>query len=717
MTAIRSYIQPRREDAPGLQPENWNVLDRMNAQLSELTRQLQGRLDETNDNADVREIELFHNTAQELSVDLRGVPQECQVIFSEVAVEAFFWEVLEEDQIRVIARFAGDSAATTQTRLVRLRIAGGSTGTGIFPATSGALTIPQEQPVQGADHGLLLGLLDDDHPQYLLLAGRAGGQSAFGGTGSGEELNLTGSTDAALGRIMINSPLEIGDVSAGDQIGFRYRPTFTASVPFVGGFQSAAADVTITNAVFIWALLAENTTYRQGVAPGFAAFTLFNALSVITNSGNFNLFAALVLNVGVVHERSTSGTSTTTQTIGMNFAPQTRALVSGAVMTRTTGLTALQVSPTFSTVTGSTVNLGTVRGMLCNAPAVALFQPQTGTENLTAYYGIDFTNITFASSGDKVVVRSAMTDATDRFFLQNNGGARSYMAASIMRWDDAGGCEFGTGNDVRLNWNGSQFEFAFAAFSDDLRFSNPANTRFLIEGNAGNGDGGDEFNFSCHQFSLGAQTTAVGNQVGIFAAGARTVGLAGEWADFLLTQGANLDINGLAMSNVSAWVINSISITLSGGTISDVATLRIPGMTTSSLGGADTAALFVQGREHLRGSLGLDPITPAQLTADVNDYQGHGTGNSQRAVVRASSDASRNITGFDASISRDGDTIWITNVGSNDIVLQHQNAGSAAANRIISPTGADLTLNADESALLWYDPTDTRWRIFYTTGA
>lgn len=45
-----------------------------------------------------------------------------------------------------------------------------------------------------SDHGALTGLADDDHLQYLLLAGRDGGQSAYGSsdTTSGEFLRLTG---------------------------------------------------------------------------------------------------------------------------------------------------------------------------------------------------------------------------------------------------------------------------------------------------------------------------------------------------------------------------------------------------------------------------------------------------------------------------------------------------------------------------------------------
>lgn len=49
------------------------------------------------------------------------------------------------------------------------------------------------------DHGALTGLGDDDHTQYALLAGRAGGQTLIGGTASGNTLTLKGEAgDAAL---------------------------------------------------------------------------------------------------------------------------------------------------------------------------------------------------------------------------------------------------------------------------------------------------------------------------------------------------------------------------------------------------------------------------------------------------------------------------------------------------------------------------------------
>jgi hypothetical protein len=337
--------------------------------------------------------------------------------------------------------------------------------------------------------------------------------------------------------------------------------------------------VTYDNGVFIWSLLSETKTYAAQAAPGFAAFTLFNALATIENSGNFDLVAALVLNVGVTHARTTSGTSNVTTTTGVSFSAQTRAEVSGAVMTRTTGLIAVQCSPTFSTVLGSTVNLGTVTALKCVAPAVALFGTSAGVENLTAYYGIDFDDITFASSGDKVVVRSAMTDAADRFFLQNNGGARSDFGGgslldcgNIQVAADLLGVSFGASDDVNIGWGSSGFFFLnFAALSDQIRISNPSAQRFLFDA-----DSISEFNFNCSRFSLGGQTGSVGNQVGVFVAPTRSASVAGEWSDFLLTQAGNLTADA-ALTLVAGWTVNAPSITIGTGSVTTAVALNVGG--------------------------------------------------------------------------------------------------------------------------------------------
>ena len=113
----------------------------------------------------------------------------------------------------------------------------------------------------------------------------------------------------------------------------------------------------------------------------------------------------------------------------------------------------------------------------------------------------------------------------------------------------------------------------------------------------------------------------------------------------------------------------------------------------------------------LSGLLSATPVgqvSPDQITANQNNYP-----LPEEFLVRLSSDAARTITGFAGA--RPGLTI-ISNVGAQNIILAHQNAGSAETNRIISHTGADLTINANESVLILYDFTTSRWRTVAGTA-
>ena len=126
-------------------------------------------------------------------------------------------------------------------------------------------------------------------------------------------------------------------------------------------------------------------------------------------------------------------------------------------------------------------------------------------------------------------------------------------------------------------------------------------------------------------------------------------------------------------------------------------------------GGDNTLDLGVSGVTEWRhiyqkGSTYKRAVTVAQLTGNVNDWAiGIGT------TFRISSDASRNVTRIAGGT--DGRWIRLSNIGAQNIVLQNQNAGSSAANRIITGLGADLTLAADKTVDLWYDDTTDRWRI------
>lgn len=107
----------------------------------------------------------------------------------------------------------------------------------------------------------------------------------------------------------------------------------------------------------------------------------------------------------------------------------------------------------------------------------------------------------------------------------------------------------------------------------------------------------------------------------------------------------------------------------------------------------------------LNGNLATRATSPAQITADQNDYNPGAF-----TFIRLSSDASRNITGLAGGV--DGYIRTFRNVGSSNIVFQHQNVGSAAANRLILGAGSDFTLAADQSVSFIYDATTQRWQQY-----
>jgi hypothetical protein len=60
-------------------------------------------------------------------------------------------------------------------------------------------------PAGTTDHGLLLGLGDDDHTQYMLLSGRVSGQTLIGGTAASENLTLSSTGNATKGKILFGT--------------------------------------------------------------------------------------------------------------------------------------------------------------------------------------------------------------------------------------------------------------------------------------------------------------------------------------------------------------------------------------------------------------------------------------------------------------------------------------------------------------------------------
>ena len=119
----------------------------------------------------------------------------------------------------------------------------------------------------------------------------------------------------------------------------------------------------------------------------------------------------------------------------------------------------------------------------------------------------------------------------------------------------------------------------------------------------------------------------------------------------------------------------------------------------------------------LRGPWVFDPqgsnvnvalIGPPQITANTNDY--NPAGFDTCIVLAVTTDASRNLTGLNANRLQRR-LVLLINRGSFDLVVQHNNAGSAALNRFSCPNALDLTLGSGEGAWIFYDPGTGIWRV------
>ena len=503
------------------------------------------------------------------------------------------------------------------------------------------------------------------------------------------------------------------------------RMTDTATLgAFIGGGVLSNGTITYTSTTFIWALLQESKLYLANAGAGFAAFTLFNAIPQIRNGTNNNTVQALILNNGVAHQSTGANAVTTSQTIGLSNSPNTRALTAGGSMTKTVGDTAVRHSPTFGTVAGSSIDFGTQRGLHLLNPVGALFQPTAGIETMTAYIGVDHEAIPFGGNVTKRGVRSFLAAASNTRFIDGQGTAESDLRGSLNFPADLVGVRYGAANpDWQEAWaaGGFKYEQQVSGAGGQLRKSFPAAGRMLFDWNIDH-----ELNINCQDgFSLGAQSGANGNQFGNFVTSARTIGVAGDWADFLLTQGGSLTVGGLAMGRVSAWVMNGISYANSTGSVTDADTLTVGGFPTSSPGVTITnrqSLNVIGGRSRMQSAMQYSPINPGALSAgDNDDWAGLLTGsanNGMRHWARVTPDGGGTsvITGIDSTAAQDGDCFKITNIGTVSMTLGHQDVGSAASNRIISPTAADYVLAALQSAEVIWDATTDRWRILYGSG-
>lgn len=95
---------------------------------------------------------------------------------------------------------------------VNALLVAGSNITLTYDDTANTLTVASSGGGGVTDHGALTGLSDDDHTQYALLAGRSGGQTIIGGTGTTDDLILR--TTSGVGATGADMIFQIGNNGA-----------------------------------------------------------------------------------------------------------------------------------------------------------------------------------------------------------------------------------------------------------------------------------------------------------------------------------------------------------------------------------------------------------------------------------------------------------------------------------------------------------------------
>ncbi len=88
-----------------------------------------------------------------------------------------------------------------------------------YNATSAAWECEADDGGAATDHGTLTGLADDDHTQYALLAGRAGGQTINGGNAASETLDIRATSHATKGVVTFHDDLYIDQANGQVAIG------------------------------------------------------------------------------------------------------------------------------------------------------------------------------------------------------------------------------------------------------------------------------------------------------------------------------------------------------------------------------------------------------------------------------------------------------------------------------------------------------------------
>lgn len=144
------------------------------------------------------------------------------------------------------------------------------------------------------DHGSIGGLTDDDHAQYLLLAGRSGGQTAIGGTAASNNLTLQSTSNSTRGKINLGASSAYDEFNRFLGIG-TVSPISSLHILHAGGAGGAPGTVSLNG-----------TTTVTGASTQFQ--NNFRSGDIITISGEKQrLVSAIASNTSLTVKAFTPG--------------------------------------------------------------------------------------------------------------------------------------------------------------------------------------------------------------------------------------------------------------------------------------------------------------------------------------------------------------------------------------------------------------------------
>lgn len=167
--------------------------------------------------------------------------------------------------------------------------AAGTSGQVLTSGGTGAPVWVNQSTLSGMAHSGLTGLTTgDDHTQYALLAGRAGGQTAIGGTAASNNLVLRSTSNATKGQVYLDETTDSTSVSTGTLrldggVGIAKRATVgSISAPGSGSnserFGASSGTSTFTNSTAVGNTA--TVTGNNGTAIGYNAVASLTSVAV-----------------------------------------------------------------------------------------------------------------------------------------------------------------------------------------------------------------------------------------------------------------------------------------------------------------------------------------------------------------------------------------------------------------------------------------------------